>query len=503
MSYPDFLADLARLCEGGGDDDSDACTARRAIVAIDGPSGSGKSTVVRAASRARSDSRCSTPARCTGRSRWPCSSRASIRPTGPRARGRRARSMALEVGRRTIVDGRDVSAEIRGPEVTATVSTVSAHPGVREVLVRPAARVGRGARRRCGRRAATSAPSCFPTRRVKVFLTASDEERARRRQRDEVAADRRVEVDTVHADLARRDAHRLEPHGVAAQGRARRASCSTRPDATSTMSSPRSSTASRRRGADDDRRASIASCGSSSSATCASCTACASCGREHVPRNGRYIIAPSHRSMLDIPFAGAITTRRIRFMGKAPLFRVPVLGCDLPRARRVPGRARRHRPSVRSATRCAILEAGEPLVVYPEGTRQRGREIAPLQAGAAYLAAKAGRADRAGRYRGRRGDVPHRARAGSPVSAGSSSSSASRSPAAGAQGSVVKRSRGRRAHRHPPRAAAEAPRRGLQPARRSPLTTSDADRLFGTPSAARGLSGRRVRRSSAELGEHQ
>ena len=41
--------------------------------------------------------------------------------------------------------------------------------------------------------------------RVKVFLTASDDERARRRQRDEVAADRRVEVDMVHADLARRD----------------------------------------------------------------------------------------------------------------------------------------------------------------------------------------------------------------------------------------------------------------------------------------------------------
>src|ERR1700704_4413541 len=48
-------------------------------------------------------------------------------------------------------------------------------------------------------------------------------------------------------------------------------------------------------------------------------------GREHVPKNGAFVIAPAHRSMLDIPLASAITTRRIRFMGKAPLFRVPVL----------------------------------------------------------------------------------------------------------------------------------------------------------------------------------
>jgi CMP/dCMP kinase len=46
----------------------------------------------------------------------------------------------------------------------------------------------------------------FPDASVKVFLTASEEERARRRHRDEHAADRAVEVDSVHADLTRRDA---------------------------------------------------------------------------------------------------------------------------------------------------------------------------------------------------------------------------------------------------------------------------------------------------------
>jgi 1-acyl-sn-glycerol-3-phosphate acyltransferase len=112
-------------------------------------------------------------------------------------------------------------------------------------------------------------------------------------------------------------------------------------------------------------------------------------GREHVPASGPYVIAPSHRSMLDIPVAGAITTRRIRFMGKAALFRVPVLGTLF----RVLGgfpveRDGSDRGPLRESLR--ILQAGEPLVVYPEGTRQNGRQIADLQPGAAYLAAKAG-----------------------------------------------------------------------------------------------------------------
>jgi 1-acyl-sn-glycerol-3-phosphate acyltransferase len=110
-------------------------------------------------------------------------------------------------------------------------------------------------------------------------------------------------------------------------------------------------------------------------------------GREHVPKSGTFIIAPSHRSMLDIPVAGAITTRRIRFMGKAPLFRVPVLGWFFRALGGFPvERDGSDFGPLRESLR--ILGTGEPLVVYPEGTRQRGREIAPLQAGAAYLAAK-------------------------------------------------------------------------------------------------------------------
>jgi cytidylate kinase len=104
-----------------------------------------------------------------------------------------------------VLDDRDVSAEIRGPVVTATVSTVSAHAGVREVMVdRQRAWVARhGGGVVEGRDIGTVV---FPDAPVKVFLTASDEERARRRQLDETAAARPTDVDAVRDALARRDA---------------------------------------------------------------------------------------------------------------------------------------------------------------------------------------------------------------------------------------------------------------------------------------------------------
>jgi 1-acyl-sn-glycerol-3-phosphate acyltransferase len=112
-------------------------------------------------------------------------------------------------------------------------------------------------------------------------------------------------------------------------------------------------------------------------------------GTERVPKSGGFVFAPSHRSMLDIPWLAAATKRRIRFMGKASLFRVPVLGWCFAALGGFPvERDGSDRGPLRDSL--AILANGEPLAVYPEGTRQHGREIQPLQAGAAYLAIKAG-----------------------------------------------------------------------------------------------------------------
>jgi CMP/dCMP kinase len=174
------------------------------VVAIDGPSGSGKSTVAREVAAALGLPVLDTGAmyRAVAFAVLEAAMPLDDGPTGAAI----ARKAEITVeGGRTMLDGRDVSDEIRGPTVTGAVSTVAAHPEVREILVARqrewVARHGGGVIE--GRDIGTVV---FPDATVKVYLVASDDERARRRQRDEVAARRSVAVDDVKAALDRRDA---------------------------------------------------------------------------------------------------------------------------------------------------------------------------------------------------------------------------------------------------------------------------------------------------------
>jgi len=110
---------------------------------------------------------------------------------------------------------------------------------------------------------------------------------------------------------------------------------------------------------------------------------------ERVPRQGAYVLAPSHRSYLDTPFVAAVTRRRIRFMGKQELWKhgwsarlFDALGA-FPVDRENPDRT-----ALRTAMQA--LQGGEPLVVFPEGTRRFGPVVTDLHDGAAYLAARVG-----------------------------------------------------------------------------------------------------------------
>ena len=112
-------------------------------------------------------------------------------------------------------------------------------------------------------------------------------------------------------------------------------------------------------------------------------------GKERVPTSGAYIVAPSHRSIFDIPFAAFITPRTVRFLAKDDLFSTP-LGRRLFDAL---GAVEVERGTAdRGALRALedALAAGSPVAVFPEGTRHSGPEIAELYAGAAYLAIKLG-----------------------------------------------------------------------------------------------------------------
>jgi cytidylate kinase len=172
------------------------------LVAIDGPSGSGKSTVARGVARELGLDVLDTGAMY--RAVTLAVLDRGQDPSDERGCADVARSSTITLGDRVELDGRDVTEEIRSPGVTALVSTVSAHPAVRSILVERqrdwASERGGGVVE--GRDIGTVV---FPDATIKVFLTASDAERARRRQRDEVAAARDVEVEKVRKDLDRRD----------------------------------------------------------------------------------------------------------------------------------------------------------------------------------------------------------------------------------------------------------------------------------------------------------
>jgi 1-acyl-sn-glycerol-3-phosphate acyltransferase len=113
-------------------------------------------------------------------------------------------------------------------------------------------------------------------------------------------------------------------------------------------------------------------------------------GTEHVPPTGAYILAPTHRSNLDTPFLAFVTTRRIRFMAKREMFQHPLGAKLFLGLGGIP--VERGSPSSRAALKAtqAALESGEPVALFPEGTRRRGPDVTDLFDGTAYLAVKLG-----------------------------------------------------------------------------------------------------------------
>lgn len=112
-------------------------------------------------------------------------------------------------------------------------------------------------------------------------------------------------------------------------------------------------------------------------------------GRQHIPAQGPFILSPIHRSNLDTPVVSGVTRRRLRYMGKESLWKSKAGGWFLSTAGGFPvQRGSADREALRACKQ--VLERGEPLVLFPEGTRQYGPQIQPLFHGAAYLACATG-----------------------------------------------------------------------------------------------------------------
>jgi cytidylate kinase len=161
------------------------------LVAIDGPAGAGKSTVARSLARRLSFTYLDSGAM------YRCVALLSLASPGAPLAELAGRAQ-IELGERILLDGRDVSEAIRAPEVSEAASRVAADAGVRTALVSSQrALIAGGDWVAEGRDIGTVVA---PEAELKVFLTASPEERARRR-----AAELGADPQTVLAEQALRD----------------------------------------------------------------------------------------------------------------------------------------------------------------------------------------------------------------------------------------------------------------------------------------------------------
>ena len=184
---------------------------RKIIVAIDGPSGAGKSTVTRALADRLGYINIDTGAMF--RAVALMAKRGGIDPEDEAALGGLCAGLSIDFDRtdgccRVLVNGEDVSAAIRTPEISLLTSVVSTKKVVRDYLLTLQRRMGeRGGVVLEGRDIGTVV---FPSAQVKFFLTASVEERGRRRFEELNAKGAGVTLEQTISEVEQRDRQDLQ-----------------------------------------------------------------------------------------------------------------------------------------------------------------------------------------------------------------------------------------------------------------------------------------------------
>ena len=182
------------------------------VVAIDGPSGAGKSTAGRALAAQLAYTYIDTGAMY--RALALKASRAGVSLDAEEALAQLVRASSIQLtegGRRVLLDGYDVTADIRSREISRASSLVSVHPSVRVEMVARQRELGKeGGVVLDGRDIGTAV---FPDAEVKFFLDANPGERAQRRLGELRAAGSDVSFDAVEQEVRERDytdSHRAE-----------------------------------------------------------------------------------------------------------------------------------------------------------------------------------------------------------------------------------------------------------------------------------------------------
>lgn len=111
-------------------------------------------------------------------------------------------------------------------------------------------------------------------------------------------------------------------------------------------------------------------------------------GQEHIPASGAFILAPVHGSMLDPFHVMTNVNRPVRFMAKAELWKVPVLRSAVTKVGAFP--VDRADAAAGEAMARELLHAGQPVMIFPEGTTIRLDTLAEARNGVARLALETG-----------------------------------------------------------------------------------------------------------------
>lgn len=177
--------------------------ARPIVIAVDGPAGAGKSSVSSAVARRLGIARLDTGSMYRAVT-WVALQRGTDLDDEAALASLSERLDLSFDPTGILIDGHHREREIRDPAVTAAVSKISRHPAVRKILVsRQQELAERGPAVIEGRDIGTVVVPWAP---VKVFLTASARERARRRAKDLEAAGHPVDLDRLQAQIEARDA---------------------------------------------------------------------------------------------------------------------------------------------------------------------------------------------------------------------------------------------------------------------------------------------------------